>query len=235
MPNWTRNKIICTKEIAKKILTETDNGLELDFNKLIPMPESLDLTAGSIEHESIACYYHSLTKKEQRELEDLLDSRKSHFSGSYWDEYENNIKVLEDSSAMKDIKEKYSKSNDKIKEKFSSIEDLGKAYIDNIENYNYPQWYDWRCANWGTKWNVEDEVNVIQTDDDCEISFYTAWSAPYGIIKEYSKLCTDEEFSWDFENEDFDGHHHLTKNGNIISDYITEESDVSDDMEEVCI
>ena len=43
MPNWTRNKIICKKSIAEKLLTPVEDTYILDFNKLIPMPSELNL------------------------------------------------------------------------------------------------------------------------------------------------------------------------------------------------
>ena len=48
MPNWTYNTITASKKVISKIkkeLTNEEGGL--DFNKLIPMPESLNVTAGS--------------------------------------------------------------------------------------------------------------------------------------------------------------------------------------------
>ena len=52
-------------------------------------------------------------------------------------------------------------------------------------------WHDWRCVNWGTKW----EPDIIHYDvgiDGTEIylEMYTAWSPPEGI---YNKLCEDWE------------------------------------------
>lgn len=49
MPNWTHNKIICKKSITEKLLTPVEDTYVLDFNKLIPMPNELDLTCGAIE------------------------------------------------------------------------------------------------------------------------------------------------------------------------------------------
>lgn len=48
MPNWTHNKIICKKSITGKLLTPVEDTYVLDFNKLIPMPNELDLTCGEL-------------------------------------------------------------------------------------------------------------------------------------------------------------------------------------------
>ncbi len=44
---------------------------------------------------------------------------------------------------------------------FTSINELGKQYVENIKKYNSPQWYDWCVKNWGTKWNVEEDVDIV--------------------------------------------------------------------------
>jgi hypothetical protein len=49
-----------------------------------------------------------------------------------------------------------------------------------------PDWYEQRINKWGTKWNGYDMYI-------CEdfIEFYTAWSAPVGIIKKLAELHKD--------------------------------------------
>jgi hypothetical protein len=56
-------------------------------------------------------------------------------------------------------------------------------------------WYDWQCSNWGTKWNISDNV----------ISFNTAWSAPEPIFVALSEKFPEVEFFIQFADEDF-GH-----------------------------
>ena len=79
--------------------------------------------------------------------------------------------------------------------------------------------YDWCVENWGTKWNVEDDVDVSynKNTDEYDITFDTAWSVPSGIVEKYSELGSDEEFYWEYEDEDYDETHILRKiNGEII-------------------
>jgi len=43
------------------------------------------------------------------------------------------------------------------------------------------RWYDWRLANWDTKWDAYD-VEVVDPDpENMEIEFNTAWSPPEAI------------------------------------------------------
>lgn len=236
MPNWTYNKITCKKSIGDKILTKDKDTILFDFNKLIPMPDSLNLTSGSIEDRAVASYYLSLDKKDRRSLEDLLDRKQVFFDGSYWNRYKTQVKYYEDNP------DKFKEDNDsfdgKISEcdkKFLNLSSLGKQYIENIKNYGCSQWYDWCSKNWGTKWNVMDEVSVDydEIEEEYSIVFNTAWCPPYGIIEEYSKLCNPDEFNWEYENEDYDGHHHLTKDssGKIIDTVIEDYENEDEEME----
>lgn len=228
MPNWTYNRIKCKKSIGDKILTITENGYSFDFNKLIPMPDDLKLDAGSIEGDSIACYYLSLNDDEKNKLMKLLKSKEASYCHNYWNKYKDDIKKLENNP--KRLNKKINNFNglfDFDKEKqFTSINELGKQYVENIKKYNFPQWYDWCVKNWGTKWNVEEDVDIVydKNIDEYDISFQTAWSVPTGIVKRYSELCEDdEEFYWEYEDEDYDGTHILRKiNGEIIDTIVPE-------------
>ena len=221
MPNWTYNRIKCKKSIGDKILTITENGYSFDFNKLIPMPDDLKLDAGSIEGDSIACYYLSLNDDEKYKLMKLLKSKESSYCYNYWNKYKSDIKELENNpNKLNDKINNFNGLFDFDKEKqFNSLNELGKQYIENIKNYNFPQWYDWCVENWGTKWNVEDDIDVVydKNIDEYDISFQTAWSVPTGIVEKYSELCEDDEFYWEYEDEDYDGTHILRKiNGEIV-------------------
>lgn len=236
MPNWTYNRIKCKKSIGDKILTITENGYSFDFNKLIPMPDDLKLDAGSIEGDSIACYYLSLNDDEKYKLMKLLKSKEVSYCHNYWNKYKNDIKELENNP--KKLNDKINNFNglfDFDKEKqFNSINELGKHYIENIKNYNFPQWYDWCVENWGTKWNVEDDidVNYDKNIDEYDISFQTAWSVPTGIVERYSELCEDDEFYWEYEDEDYDGTHILRKiNGEIVDTIAPEYVNDNDDID----
>ena len=55
-------------------------------------------------------------------------------------------------------------------------------------------WYDWRCKNWGTKWNAYDIE--IEWDDKykehIEIEFKTAWSPPEPIYFKLRKIFGED-------------------------------------------
>ena len=54
-----------------------------------------------------------------------------------------------------------------------------------------PNWYDWNCENWGTKWNAY-ECEIIEDcigeyNDMLEIKFTTAWGVPDKWVKHLSE------------------------------------------------
>lgn len=55
------------------------------------------------------------------------------------------------------------------KEPFDSVCPMPKEQEEN--------WYDWRCENWGTKW--EPRVNFVEGNI---IRFETAWATPAAIL-----------------------------------------------------
>lgn len=59
-----------------------------------------------------------------------------------------------------------------------------------VEKYGHPDWYDWRIANWGTKWDVsEDSQSVsIFSEEEIMIWFTTAWDPPIEFV---SKVAID--------------------------------------------
>lgn len=63
-----------------------------------------------------------------------------------------------------------------------------------------PDWYTWRCDNWGTKWNAYD---IIINHEDHVIQFDTAWSTPVNIWNEIAKQYKDMEFHIKYADEDY--------------------------------
>ena len=222
MPNWTTNKIICKKSIGDKILSKDNEDYILDFNKIIPMPDELQIEAGSRGQRGLMYLYSKTDSIEEKEIinkayKSLNPFFKDIYKDSEYVKIDNNITKYEEDNNFKE-----------------SIE-LGEKYLSNYKKHGHCHWYDWCVSNWGTKWNVLDEVDVSYDEktDEYEINFDTAWSVPAGIVSEYSKLCSDEEFFWKYENEDYDGVHILSKIGDEIIDsvYHEKESEVDGDYE----
>ena len=70
------------------------------------------------------------------------------------------------------------------------------------ELYGDKNWYDWRKANWGTKWNCygyDAGYDYSQTDS---LWFQTAWSAPHPILQKLSEMFPEIEFKHRWADED---------------------------------
>ena len=154
MPNWVTARITLngSEENVKKVLdfvrTEDvdENGKEFtrlfDFNKVIPMPEELNIESGSAGNWGMR--YILLKAKHAIEYDD-----------NDWDF----IKSME--------KRKAENEDD-----FNRMIDLGTKYLMNIAKYGYKDWYDWKVANHGTKWGACDaEVEGNQITFDTAWSF----------------------------------------------------------------
>ena len=63
-----------------------------------------------------------------------------------------------------------------------------------------PKWWQWRIANWGTKWDIgcKDSYGLEPTIVDNELSctFDTAWSPPIGFYERLAVLGFDVQASY---------------------------------------
>lgn len=73
-----------------------------------------------------------------------------------------------------------------------------KEYLAKVklleETYGYTDWYNWRIANWGCKWDCSEAYIGQNNSDSMSVQFDTAWSPPIGWVKYVSKLYRDLNF-----------------------------------------
>ena len=61
------------------------------------------------------------------------------------------------------------------------------------------RWYDWRLANWDTKWDAYD-VSIDDDDpENLEVSFNTAWAPPEAICNRIREDYPDVSVSWFYD------------------------------------
>lgn len=199
MPNYVTNiiKMEGNKKRFKKVLNylEGDES-KIDFNKIIPMPESLNVNAGTSETYAIAVYLYK-ERNDDSKLKEILNYS--------WAKSEK-IKTVNDLYEYLLIRHK------------NLLED-GKIYVDNIEKYGSSTWYDWCIKNWGTKWNAGD----AWVNED-SFGFCTAWANVINLICKLSKRFNDITFNYDFADEDFGFNlgRVKIKNGEVIEGYFPE-------------
>lgn len=72
-------------------------------------------------------------------------------------------------------------------------EEKDKLRAEALKKYGHKSWYDWRCENWGTKWDVccEDIDSDANSENDeltyVSYRFDTAWSPPVEFLKNIYK------------------------------------------------
>lgn len=77
----------------------------------------------------------------------------------------------------------------------------------NIEKYGHADWYSWRLANWGTKWDACEVYIEDETEHEALIRFDTAWCSPDKLLEWYARENPDVVFlnQYDEEGMSFEG------------------------------
>ena len=76
-----------------------------------------------------------------------------------------------------------------------------------LKKYGAENWYDWKCKNWGTKWNSCHTEIIEDERDGLTYSFNTAWDCPREVVEKLQHIL-DEELpfisieSWGCVHED---------------------------------
>ena len=194
MPNHVSN-IIKMKGITKlPLFKEEREGDEIikcfDFNKLIPMPESLNMESGSMTDISVVYYMTERCTipvdrmdKDKKELTQKIVSNLFSSSEEWLKEVFNRAMV------------KAFDSSDKEKDK---MYENGKVYVKNYTDYGATTWYDWCRHNWDTKWNAYSNEQI----DEDTISFQTAWSCPEKVIEKLAEMYPDAHIEHWWADED---------------------------------
>ena len=204
MPNHVMNRITldCSDERAKEIMEavqydpnpddEENTGFgTLDFNKLIPMPPSLMIEAGSSTEQGIEIYLtavnpnapdYDLPKMPEDKFKKLVSELNAERRFTLYKPYLSDEEI-----------QKYTQYSS-----FGKLADTGKQAIDNLLNYGATTWYDWSIKNWGTKWNSYDSWK----GDDHGFQFSTAWSAPHPVLDALAKKYPDVRITHEWADED---------------------------------
>ena len=101
-------------------------------------------------------------------------------------------------------------------EKQIQMEAMQKA---NLEKFGSPDWYEWNCKNYGSKWSDFDGVFGQVSDNEINATFMSAWSPIGEGIRNVSKQFPTLDFilSYDEGGMAFCGGYAF-RNGEIFAD-----------------
>lgn len=185
MPNHCTNELTINKSARNLILNK--DGV-VDFNILLPMPESLNVTSGTITNLAIATYECKVNRNYLPIMKLMI---------------EHNVQCSPE-EYMAQIECDYNKEKSRgtyeegYMKRVHSLCSLGKIYVENEEKYGCHTWYDWCCKNWGTKWNAYD-CRVKEVGDNLVIWFTTAWCPPEAWCRELATKVDSFNLNWDEE------------------------------------
>ena len=76
--------------------------------------------------------------------------------------------------------------------------DLGEKERIECEKKGIPNWYDWNCENWGTKWNSY----CCKKISDNEFTWETAWAGVPNLMVILVKQFPEIDFLYEYADED---------------------------------
>lgn len=156
MPNDVMNvitlygKVEEIEELKKEYGMEDPHAALLDFNKVIPMPDALNIEAGSETDHGIWLYlmaaspYDSWPEAEAWGYEKLSPEAYVQLKARFPDRSENRYQ-RERAEAIR------SDGDGNQKSRVKRMLALGKQAAENMLHYGAATWYEWCTAHWGTK------------------------------------------------------------------------------------
>lgn len=175
MPNHIMNRLRLEgdqKRIDELLKSVKGKDSVLDFNRIIPMPESLNIEAGSRTDNGLKAYkdfvcVYTFAGTEQKDLLNIPKEKEEIF-----------LRTRQD--IRRDEWE------------------LGKTAFQNEQKYGAATWYEWARENWGTKWSAYN----AEIGEDNTIMFNTAWSRAMPVIQKLSENFPDLYFEYCWADED---------------------------------
>lgn len=202
MPNHVCSKLEFNgkQEDIDRLLRHVASGVSaFDFNTLISMPKTLDIESGSRTTLGMEAAKYRAGGADSIVGSSLLWRHRENAPDLSLDQY---IDSLVESGRC-DL-------------------NLGEVVLDNIRDHGFATWYEWCCANWGTKWNA---YSIKLTDN--RLSFDTAWAAPEPVIDKLAYIFPDIQITHRWSDEDIGSNcgHVVYKNGEKTADMIVDQSD----------
>lgn len=219
-------------KIHDVLTTKDEEGKTcVTYQKLIPMPKPLESAiSGSLvslgnyilfnNSSSFSCFGVEIQRDKLVEtMENRLKETIVYDPTKVKDRYYKNVMLLSDVyfslhpdkktltyGELADWIETVQTDEMKLKSFIDSAKDAlsqSKQQMQNTLEYGYPTWYEWACANWGTKWDACHSEVLELDSSSVAYKFDSPWGIPYPVMIALSKTFPDAIFylSSDFEME----------------------------------
>lgn len=162
----------------------------IDFNKIIPMPDSLNIEAGSRTDDALYVCMAAWNP-------DGPDFGIPKVSGEEYEKLVSMITKTKDRQYFQPDEQRISRIL-----KYTSLSDaisMGQVVISNYKQYGCGDWYHWCNKNWGTKWNAYEVYFDRETES---IRFLTAWDTPLPVIDQLSQMFPEVKIDLQWADED---------------------------------
>ncbi len=193
MANYIMNRLHLSgdqKQIDELLKSVRGEESVMDFNKIIPMPESLHIESGSRTDTGLKAYkdFVYVYTFAGTEKKDLLN-------------------------IPKEKEEVFLKTRPDIRR---DEWELGRSAFQNEQKYGATTWYEWSMRSWGTKWNAF----KAEITEDNTIEFQTAWSRVMPVVQRLAENFPDISFNYRWADEDLGVNVGMAEfeNGEVVSD-----------------
>lgn len=184
MPNWCYNQLLITAP-TKERLQEV-----LDFIKPKKDPETGEVSAADDSNEDDIICFNSILP-----MPEIL--AKTSCGATTIDGVTLNVWVDET------VKDPETGKDMRVCRALTPEEDA------EVKATGFTDWFDWRVATWGTKWNAgEQSMHYTYDELSTEITFNTAWGPPEGIIEALREKFEDCDIVLNFRLEYYSEYPH---------------------------
>jgi hypothetical protein len=187
MPNWIGNEVFVTGD------ADTARGLrafmttpqsKFDFNAVLPMPDEIRTSESSSKAETAwQLKYGDWTENRYDYGPGQFATRDDALAAARAADAWRPMAVVSPGGSLPVIQPR----------SFDELADLVQSLV---VKYGFPDWYEWACATWGTKWPAVDAgwmgpARAAKRDAHQVAFFQTAWSPPVPVIVELSARFPD--------------------------------------------
>lgn len=183
MPNHVANYITIKgdeqriHEMLESIKNDEFGLGTVDFNKILPMPESLKIVSVFKAKNGLKAYQDFIkvyTLANTRKDLDLL-----------------NIPIENEKAFLR-------MRTDIPKDEW----ELGRQAFQNIQKYGSPTCYEWCKNNWGTKWNAYGYEPGTNYSESETLYFQTANLAPHPFLEKLAEMYPEISFEHEWADDD---------------------------------